>query len=142
MDERLRGMLEAYKSIYGRWQRTGKQYPKLLKRAAKLCKEIEHYAQQLNQQQGHQLWDELQRQLHIKNPWSLFRRLLAPEDTKVEKRKLLTKIVRDHDGDMKSIFGNSRKYTLTPHKDASSSTPVKETSDLTLPSWSMRRKKP
>lgn len=36
MDERLRGMLEAYKSIYGRWQNTGKRYPKLHKRAAKL----------------------------------------------------------------------------------------------------------
>lgn len=36
MDERLRGMLEAYKSIYGRWQNTGKRYSKLHKRAAKL----------------------------------------------------------------------------------------------------------
>lgn len=39
--------------------------------------------------------DELQGRLHNKSPWTLFRRMLAPEDTKLEKCKLLAKLIRD-----------------------------------------------
>ncbi|KAG0414968.1 hypothetical protein HPB47_007849 [Ixodes persulcatus] len=95
MDRRLQHMLEAYGSIYRRRRNTGKRYHKLRKRAAKLSKEIEEYAQKLNQQQWQQMCDELQGRLHTKSPWTLFRRMLAPEDTKLEKRKLLAKPVRD-----------------------------------------------
>ncbi|KAM7293731.1 uncharacterized protein ISCGN_023324 [Ixodes scapularis] len=95
MDSKLQHMLEAYRSIYRRWRNTGKRYRKLRKKAAKLSKEIEEHAQKLNQQQWQQMCDELQGRLHTKSPWTLFRRMLAPEDTKLEKRKLLAKLVRD-----------------------------------------------
>lgn len=95
MDSKLQHMLEAYRSIYRRWRNTGKRYRKLRKKAAKLSKEIEEHAQKLNQQQWQQICDELQGRLHTKSPWTLFRRMLAPEDTKLEKRKLLAKLVRD-----------------------------------------------
>ncbi|KAG0429019.1 hypothetical protein HPB47_024019 [Ixodes persulcatus] len=98
MDNRLQHMLMAYRSIYRRWKETKKKYPKLRRWAAKLISEIEEYAQQLNQQQWQQMCDELQGRLQTKRPWSLFRYMMAPDDTKLEKRKLLTKLVRELDG--------------------------------------------
>ncbi|KAG0425525.1 hypothetical protein HPB47_027323 [Ixodes persulcatus] len=118
MDEKLKNMLDAYKSIYERWLHTGKRYPKLRRRAARLSKEIEVYAQQLNQQLWQPNCDELQGQLHTKNPWPLFRRLLAPEETKTEKRKLLAKIVRDHEGSMDKLFEELKEiYLKSPSRN-------------------------
>lgn len=118
MDDKLKNMLDAYKSLYERWLHTGKRYPKLRRRAARLCKEIEVYAQLLNQQLWQQNCDELQGQLHTKNPWPLFRRLLAPEETKTEKRKLLAKIVRDHEGSMDNIFEELKEiYLKSPSRN-------------------------
>ncbi|KAG0432117.1 hypothetical protein HPB47_021139 [Ixodes persulcatus] len=115
IDSRLHRMLEAYRSLYDRWKSTGKRFPKLRKRAARLYKDIESYAGQLNHQRWQQLCNEIQGQLHTKNPWHLFRRILAPDDTKGEKRKLLTKIVREHEGDMASIFEELKtKYLDSP----------------------------
>ncbi|CAN7948698.1 unnamed protein product, partial [Ixodes pacificus] len=99
MDSKLQHMLMAYRSIYRRWKDTKKKYPKLRRRAAKLSSEIEAYAQQLNQQQWQQMCNELHGRLHTKSPWSLFRYMMAPDDTKLEKRKLLTKLVRELHGE-------------------------------------------
>ncbi|KAG0428151.1 hypothetical protein HPB47_024861, partial [Ixodes persulcatus] len=57
-----------------------------------------------------QMCDELQGRLHTKSPWSLFRYLMAPDDTKLEKRKLLTKLVRELDGE--DIYARLRSLYL------------------------------
>lgn len=106
IDSRLGNMLEAYYSLYNRWKSTGKRYSKLRKKASRLYKDIEDYAKQLNHQKWQQVCDEAQNMLHTKSPWHLFRKILAPENTKPETQKLLIKLMRDYVGNTEDLIAD------------------------------------
>lgn len=107
-------MLDAYKSIYERWLHTGKRYPHG-ERLDYVKKFKYTHSNSINSCGSKTAMNSRD---SYTQKWPLFRKLLAPEETKTEKRKLLAKIVRDHEGSMDSIFEELKEiYLKSPSRN-------------------------
>ncbi|KAG0431536.1 hypothetical protein HPB47_021681 [Ixodes persulcatus] len=112
VDTKLAHMLEAYASLHRRWKTTGKSNRKLRRRLALLFRDIEQQAAYLVEQQWTQMCDGLKGQLHTRSPWSLFRHLLNPDESKLEHNKALIRLLRELPGDEASICSELRERYL------------------------------
>ncbi|KAG0421339.1 hypothetical protein HPB47_002769 [Ixodes persulcatus] len=105
-------MLKAYASFHRRWKTNGKSNRKLRRRLALLFRDIKQHAAHLTEQQWTQICDGLKGQLHTRSPWSLFRHLLNPNESKLEHNKALIRLLKELPGDEASICSELRERYL------------------------------
>ncbi|KAG0434343.1 hypothetical protein HPB47_019171 [Ixodes persulcatus] len=124
-DSKLWHMWQAHRSLQARWQAQARRNGKLRRRIARLERDIEIYADQLDRQQWGQVCDGLNGNLHRKDTWSLLRHLTrfgGPTTTKTAQRTDLSKVLHSHGGSTADLMEELRNTYLpvsTEHEEAS-----------------------